>query len=174
MHRLTRIVRSYDRLATPRMTAFALDWLLFIVYAAVIFFAVSPFIQPAFDDSPFVSELVGMLCVTLPLVLYFTISEWRWGHTVGKRLTRLKVQSTGPGRMTLPQSVIRNVMKFAPWELAHFAIWHAFLFPDSPLNLLGYGALCLSYILVGWYGFCLLFRPGRAPYESLSRTRVVR
>ena len=106
------------------MTAFAIDWLLFIVYAAVIFFAVSPFIQPAFDDSPFVSELVGMLCVTLPLVLYFTISEWRWGHTVGKRLTRLKVQSTGPGRMTLPQSVIRNVMKFAPWELAHFAIWH--------------------------------------------------
>lgn len=57
--------------------------------------------------------------------------------TVGKRRLGLQVCTTDDGRLTWPHSLLRNVLKFLPWELAHVAVWHVTLV-DEPASFWTY------------------------------------
>ncbi|HEX6415938.1 MAG TPA: RDD family protein [Candidatus Saccharimonadales bacterium] len=158
-----------------RLIAFLLDTLILAVYAGALFFFVSPVVRPLFAASALQAELTGFVLLTLPFVLYFILSESsaRSG-SIGKRIMGLSVlNSKTKKRIGLVQSVKRSVIKFLPWELAHFAIWNAFIF-ESDLSSVAMVALVFCYILAGGYIAGLVMKSHRPLYDRLAGTIVIK
>jgi uncharacterized RDD family membrane protein YckC len=76
-------------------------------------------------------HLLGFLTLTLPIMIYFIVSEFKVGGTPGKRFTGLKVVSFNSQPLTLTQVIIRNIIKFLPWEFAHVLVYILILVPKS-------------------------------------------
>lgn len=169
-------MRSVVVLGFRRIIAFTIDWCVVAVYAGLLFLFVSPVAAPLFKTSPRVAEAAGFCLLTLPMVLYFTLTEASpWRATLGKRIMRLRVAKTQSGRrMSYKQSFVRTALKFLPWELAHFAVWNVFVFTDSPAGGVGIVALTLSYVLIFTYGISLFVASGRTPYDRIAQTIVRR
>lgn len=163
-----------------RILAFAWDYLLIAAYIAVLVLAGLAAMKWAPQQMswafgcPARGQLFGFLLLTLPVVLYFSISEAsRQQASWGKSRRGLRVVSTGDGRLGLLRSLLRNLLKFTPWELSHFFVWQAaFRGPDLPswINL-GFGAV---WALIAAYGLSLwMSGSGQAIYDRLARARVV-
>lgn len=128
--------------------------------------------------NPVNGELIGFATLTLPVILYFTLSEnGKYGGTIGKRKFGLQIMSKSLTKASFKQLLLRNCIKFLPWELAHFFIYRLFYFnslskiiPDWVLTgLVASQALALIYLL------CILFnKRNQSVYEFLSRTIVVK
>lgn len=113
--------------------------------------------------------------LTLPVVLYFALTERSaMRASPGKRALGLCVAGPDGTGIALSRALVRNVLKFLPWEVAHTAIWHApgqpFIdLPTASFMALHAGALALA----GLYIASLFVGSGRTPYERLSGTRVI-
>lgn len=156
-----------------RLVAFAIDCGLLAVYAGLLF-AASPFLRPLFTSSPYTAELTGFLLLTLPFGLYFAICEASpWSASIGKRAMKLRVVDFNTNRrIRFSKSLLRSAVKFLPWELAHFTIWHAFVFASS-LQYIAMGALTVSYILMITYIVELVRVPHRTLFDRAAHTKVV-
>jgi hypothetical protein len=64
-----------------------------------ISFVAKPVLIPLFTASPLSAELAGFLLITLVAGVH--------GQPIG-----------------LGRSLLRSALKFIPWEMAHFTIWH--------------------------------------------------
>lgn len=158
-----------------RVLSFALDCGVLGVYAGALFLLVSPFVRPLFVQSPYAAELTGFLMLTLPFGLYLAISEASsWSASFGKKIMGLRVVSdSDKKRVSFWRSLLRTSLKLLPWELAHFAIWHAFIF-ESDFENVALSALVLCYGLAAVYLFGLLRKPHRTLYDFVSGTVVGR
>lgn len=118
-----------------RIFAFLLDYLVIVIYGVfvvgTISFAFRPYVQSLFSTSSAVAELMGFCMMTLPVSLYFILSECsKWQGTLGKRKMGVCVVDGSGQRIGIGRSVVRTAVKFLPWELAHFSIWQIML-PSS-------------------------------------------
>ncbi len=156
--------------AWPRLLAFGLDYLFILLYMALLLvLGVTVFSPLLTDPAPWQGQLLGFFSLTLPVVLYFALSESLTGATLGKRLLSLRVAELSGNRLTLPRSLVRSGIKFLPWEISHTAIYRV-VQPDAPA-LWSY----LFFVSLGLVGICLatLFRPPhRPPYDRLSGATV--
>ena len=102
---------------------------------------------------------------TLPALLYFVVTSWLHGATLGQRLLNLRLlPARGEGRVPLPRLVLRFALLLAPFELNHAAMLHR-----------AWWAFLAMYALVGLIGLSmLLHRETRGLHDLLGRTRVVR
>ncbi len=156
-------------MAFRRLAAWAIDWTVIVMYGVILFVFASPIIKPLFLRSAFEADATGFIILTLPIFVYLSVSEAVWGGTLGKRLLKLRVCVAGTKlRASGTKVMFRNAIKLVPWELAHFSIWNAFIFSDSPFRAEGYVALVLAYGLAGLYIAGLFFKSGRTLYDSLS------
>src|SRR5690625_4152239 len=119
-----------------RIYAFLLDYLVITVYGifvvGTISFVFRPYIEPLFSSSPVTAELTGFFMITLPVSLYFILCECsKWQGTLGKRKMDIRVVDGFGQRIGIGRSAVRTVIKFLPWEVAHFGIWRLML----PSNL---------------------------------------
>ena len=123
-----------DRLPTAslpaRAAAFGLDYLLIAAYlvvavgAGVLLRLLAPEPSRAVFRDPLRGELTGSVVLTLPITLWFALSERSTaGGTWGKRRMRLRVVTGDGRRLSLGRSLLRSGLKFLPWELAHAVIW---------------------------------------------------
>lgn len=115
-----------------RIYAFLLDWLVIIVYGIFVVGSISfvfrPYIEPLFSSSTITAELTGFFMITLPVSLYFILYECsKWQGTLGKRKMGIRVVDELGQRIGIMQSIVRTVIKFLPWEVAHFGIWQLIL-----------------------------------------------
>jgi uncharacterized RDD family membrane protein YckC len=114
------------------------------------------------------------LLITLPVTLYFALGESStWQATWGKRRQRLTVIGLTGARLSRTQALVRTVLKFIPWELAHTCIWQIRFAPSdsSPLITAGF---VLVWILVGANLVSLLrSRSHQTLYDRLAGTYVV-
>lgn len=113
------------------------------------------------------AQAFGLL--TGPVILYFILCERSgWKGTIGKRVTRLQVEPA-----SLPRIILRNLLKFLPWELAHTAIGQG---SPTPLvtepNALGWSLICVSLSLCIVYVAGLFIGSGRPLYDRLAGTQV--
>ncbi len=174
--------RPQGLLATPlqRVFAFGADYIVIAVYAAFLTFlsfyiADGEFKAPVAVTDKIAGHMLGFATMTLPVVLYFSLLEsGRAGASLGKRLLRVRVTQTNGAPLGLRKSLFRNLLKFAPWEIAHAAIWHVpgrpFLDPMPAANLgfsIGALTIVILYILS-------LFIGGRTLYDRLAGTIVTR
>ena len=165
-----------------RLAAFAIDYGVIAVYAGLlagITFALHWMIgAQAVLPTTFAQKLAGQalaFCLfTLPVVLYFALSEAsRRQATLGKAVMRLCLTTMNHQRVPLKRSLLRSVIKFAPWELAHTAVWHI---PGQPFvsepRVLNWAGWAVALLVAAGYVGALFVGSGRTPYDWASGTRV--
>lgn len=165
-----------------RLKAFVIDYLIILIYIGMLFggtILISNYFHIKFDNvNPVIGELIGFATLTLPVILYFTLSEnGKYVGTIGKRKFGLQIISKSLTKASFKQLLLRNCIKFLPWELAHFFIYRLFYFnslnktiPDWVLTgLIVSQGLALVYLL------CIIFnKSNQSIYELVSRTIVVK
>jgi len=115
-----------------RIYAFLIDYLVIIVYGVFVVGTISiifrSHVSPLFLNSPVTAELTGFIMITLPVSLYFALSESsKWQGTFGKRKMGVRVANDVGDRIGISRSIFRTTIKFLPWEIAHFGIWRLIL-----------------------------------------------
>src|SRR3954470_13432108 len=118
-----------------RFKAFMIDYVLILVYGAVLFILnvfLFPSLQSFFHDSPIVAQFTGFLMVTFPVSLYFIISDSKiGGQSLGKRKTGIRVVGKNGEALSLLQITFRTILKFLPWELSHFLVYRLMYIGDG-------------------------------------------
>jgi uncharacterized RDD family membrane protein YckC len=157
-----------------RIAAFLIDYFLIAVYMGILFFVAFLLRRlNAFEiSSPGGRQVLGVITLTLPVVLYFALSEAssRQG-SIGKQATRLKVTDVLGKRIGIGRSLLRSGLKFLPWELAHTFVHRVPKSGDMPVEVTA--ALIGSFALAGIYLAGLFVGSRRPPYDQLAGTRVV-
>lgn len=164
-----------------RLKAFIIDYFIILIYIGLLLGAtlsISAIFHLKLENvNPVIGELIAFATLTLPVILYFVISEnSEYAGTIGKRKMGVQIVNKTLVKASIGQLLIRNCIKFLPWELAHFFIYRLFYFnsitettPEWVLT-----GLIVSQGLVIIYLFCIIFiKNNRSIYELLSQTRVV-
>lgn len=166
-----------ERLAWRCLAAFGLDYLLILLYMGLLALVSLTFLTPRLSlNVPWQTQLLGFTTLTLPVGLYFALSESFGGGTLGKRWLGLKVTDETGAPLLLHRSLLRSGLKFAPWELSHTAVYRlipwtvegAALSFGQWTFLLGFYAL--SFGLAASY-VVGLFR-GQPLHDRVARSRV--
>lgn len=154
-----------------RVTAFLLDYVILLLYAGLLF-AASSLLPTAWFATPNRSQFTAFLFMTLPVIVYFSLTEASaWQGTVGKRLRRLRVAGCNGGRIGLRRAFLRSAIKFLPWELAHTFIQHQPVWPEAVVLGGSIGAMGLMAIFTG----LMVITPHRqALWDMAARTMVIR
>lgn len=104
-----------------RAAAFGVDYLLIAAWLAVVVAVgailrlLVPDLAAALFADPLVGEAVGFVLITLPVGLYFAVSEaGSAGATWGKRRMGVRVLTADAERLTLGRSALRTVLKLVP------------------------------------------------------------
>ena len=166
-----------------RIAAYLVDYLVIAAYVALLTGAsfassASRRLDFALSGSPAMGQLVAFVALTLPVMLYFAVSEASpWQGTLGKRVLKLRVAAHGKGsRLSFRRALLRAALKFAPWELAHTVLWRVEGWPlDTPqpttVHWLGFA---LSLLWAGWYLLSLFVGSQRTLYDRAAASVVVR
>ena len=101
---------------------------IYIVFLTGLFmlFRLEPlsFIPRTLFATPFSGQITVICMLTIPVILYFSFCESsRFRQTFGKCKADLRVITTSGTKLSLPRALLRSVVKFIPWELAHTCIW---------------------------------------------------
>ncbi|MDR7238157.1 RDD family protein [Neobacillus drentensis] len=162
---------------STRLIAFLWDYVIISCYLFLLFgisFFARPLLNPLFTSSSFSAEITGFVLITMPVYLYFAISEGLKLHaTWGKRKMGIVVESVRGQPIGLGRSLFRSALKFAPWELAHFTIWHIVIpskYPDYLISLL----LMTVYVLIFIYLISHLKSKNKQTVYDLIAGTVVR
>ncbi len=168
-----------DATALQRAGAWALNAVVIVAWIGFVsglrLFAFGDASPPTADaSSKLAGHGMGLLTLTLPILLYFSLSEWRWGYSLGKAALGLRVVDKTGHYPTFGRALLRNVFLLAPWEMAHSAIWWApgrpFLDPPDDVAR---GVLAAAIgIALTWFASTLIW-PGRSIHDRLSGTKVV-
>ncbi|MGG3466130.1 RDD family protein [Neobacillus pocheonensis] len=159
-----------------RIIAFLWDYVIISGYLILLFavsFFARPWLIPLFTASSLSAEITGFLLITLPVYLYFSISEGlKWHATWGKRKMGIVVVGVRGQPIGLGRSLFRSALKFAPWELAHFTIWHMVAPPE-------YSDYLIYSLLIAVYGLVFIYlisplksKNNQTVYDSIAGTVV--
>jgi uncharacterized RDD family membrane protein YckC len=163
-----------------RIAAIVVDYLLIVGYlvivaiVSIVLRSVSPRMLSALFGSPMSGELSSFVLVTLPVTLYFAISEASpRGATWGKRRIGLRVVTSAGERLTVARSLARTAGKFVPWELSHAAVWQ-FLFAKQGPLIFPSVLQSIAWVLVILNVITAFVDPShRALHDRIAGTRVV-
>lgn len=162
-----------------RLKAFLLDYLLILIYLAMLFIIalfLVPSIRLLFQNSLIQAQIIGFILITLPVSLYFIITDSCIGkQSFGKKRAKIRVLNQKGESASVLQMSIRTIIKFLPWELSHFLAYRlvdlgdaAIPFQYSLLGVLIY-TLMFSYILSA-----LFTKKKQSLYDIISKTQVVK
>ena len=169
--------------AWRRVAAYLVDYLAIAAYIALLTGAsfasgASRRLDLALSGNPALGQLVAFIALTLPVMLYFAVSEASpWQATLGKRALSIRVAAHGAvGRLSFWRTLLRAALKFAPWELAHTVLWRVEGWPlespqPTPIHWLGFA---LSLLWAGWYLVSLFGGSRRTLYDRAAASVVVR
>lgn len=156
-----------------RVKAFFWDYLLITAYLILvaIVFIFLPIAQ--FFENRIQAQVIGFSLVTLPVILYYTFSESSSKQgTFGKQRQLIKVVDENGKQIPFVRALIRNLLKFLPWEISHTMIWQIQFYPDASSSLLGFG---LVYVLIGLnIASVLINKTHQTVYDLITKTFVVR
>lgn len=128
--------------------------------------------------NPVIGESIAFATLTLPVILYFTMTEnGKYSGTIGKRKFGLQVVTKSLTKASFKQLLLRNCINFLPWELAHFFIYRLFYFDSLGRAIPAWvmAGLIVSQGLALIYLLCIIFnKNNQSIYELLSGTKVVK
>lgn len=161
-----------------RFKAFMIDYLLILVYLAVLFVLnvfLFPSLQEWFKGSPSEAQFAGFLMVTLPISLYFIISDSViGGQSFGKKKMGIQVADENGSALSVPHTMFRTILKFLPWELSHYLVYRLMYIGDGEVPLFYYMIGGLIYTLMFIYILTAVFtKKKQSLYDILAKTQVV-
>lgn len=166
--------------AWSRARAFAYDALALALYLAVLLCAAAAVhaYAPAVAERLATAEtghLAGLLSFTLPAVLCFAFLEASPAQaTWGKRRCGLRLAAVDGRRVRLLQALWRNVLKFAPWEIAHGCAWRLWYGASATGPWVQAGLILVAALAAANLACAALTPRRQALYDLLSGTLVVR
>jgi hypothetical protein len=107
-----------------RIKALVIDYLFIVLYLIVLFSLTMGFYYLLFDGIPDFTEekiqWISFLTTVFPITIFFTIKEARKPFaSIGKKKVGLTVKYL---KNPILGSLIRNILKFLPWQLGHMAV----------------------------------------------------
>ena len=110
-----------------RMIEFLFDYLFIIAYLALLFLGSMLIYIIFFNGVPEFTEIQSQWLVfftsVLPIMLLFTFLDYAKNWCFGKTKAGLQLVYQ---KKTVQASLIRNTIKFLPWQLGHMATIHGF------------------------------------------------
>jgi len=164
---------SEQKIVLYRLLAFFVDWLVIACWGGFLYVSVMSYTSGEIPSisSLWESQMVGFLFMTLPTILYFSFSESsKFQATIGKRVIGLSVVPQHEGSPMFSKVLLRNIVKFLPWEFGHLTANLA-IYSSTAIPFWIYIAMSLSIAIPVWWLASIFFR-GYAPYESISKTCV--
>lgn len=126
---------------------------------------------------PSTAHLLSFIFVTLPIGLYFAITEASPARaTFGKRLMHVQVDDPKGARLTIARSMLRTAAKFTPWELSHAAVWRfRFAADGAPHDHVAVALLVTAWVLVSVNVICVgVDKRRRTLYDLIAGSIVTR
>lgn len=160
------------KLLIKRVLAFGIDYLVIVAYALLLFGITSLFGLTVFG--PIRGQVVGFVTLTLPVFLYFYLNERStYRATIGKRVMNISViTNLQSGNRNV---LIRNVLKFLPWEIAHIGVhWIVYY---SRMEMVTpnwvWAVLILPQIVVlGYMISAIIYKGEQSLYDKIANTKI--
>lgn len=155
-----------------RLLATLIDYSLVLLFAFTMFCIVVAANLQLSDPGPVLGQVVGFFSLTLPVYLYFYLTEKSKRHaTIGKRIMGLQVVSNSPNKFFL-----RNLLKLLPWEIAHAGVHWVIHFSNHGIEppLWIWALLILPQLMVAIYAISAAVYQGESSlYDKLADTKVL-
>lgn len=161
-------------IAVRRSLAFALDWLVVVLWGGLLFGAVLIATNgtPPQPENPWTAQAIGFLTMTVPVTLYFAFFESSaLRASLGKRVLGLIVSSETGERLSLRPALLRNAIKFAPWECGHTLAQQAAFSGEAGLPAWAWGPAAVALVGPVWW-LVAMFATGRPPYDRWASAQV--
>ena len=133
-----------------RMTEFLFDYLFIIAYLALLFLGSMLIYIIFFNGIPEFTEIQSQWLVfftsILPITLLFTFLDYAKNGSFGKTKAGLELVYR---RKTVQASLVRNTIKFLPWQIGHMGTIHGFYSEFDLLSIiLSISATLLAVLLL--------------------------
>lgn len=158
-----------------RVLAWIIDFGIIVLYAVLLFSVTSLLFNVQQTDlNPYFGQLIGFLTLTLPVIIYSYLTEnSKWKATIGKRILNLIVLT--PENKSTNNVLLRNVLKYLPWELAHTGVHWVIYFEsigrDTPIWT--WVILIVPQIIVFIYFVTIIISKGQeSVYDRISGTKL--
>ena len=162
-----------------RLLAFLIDYFIIVIYAAFLF-GLTVLVHNIFKfnfqrPSAFLSQAIGFVTMTVPVFLYFYLSE-KSNHrgTIGKRLLRIYTKTNT--EQSNKSILLRNLIKFLPWEIAHTGVQWAVFYSSQNIEppVWVWIALILPQLFVIIYVLSIIISKGKTSiYDKIAGTSVI-
>ena len=120
-----------------RMTEFLFDYLFILAYLLILFLGSMLIYIIFFNGIPEFTEIQSQCLVfltsVLPIILLFTYLDYKNNGSFGKAKAGLELVYQ---KKTVQASLIRNVIKFLPWQLGHMGTIHGFYSNFDKLSII--------------------------------------
>jgi uncharacterized RDD family membrane protein YckC len=160
--------------AVRRLWAFAVDWLVLVLWGGVVFGAVMIATggNPPQPEGPWAGQAVSLLTMTVPFTLYFARGESSAVQaSLGKRTLGLVVSRETGGRLSFGPALLRNAVKFTPWEFGHTVAWQSVFAGEAGFPAWVWGPAIIALVGPVWW-LVALIGTGRTPYDRWAFARV--
>jgi uncharacterized RDD family membrane protein YckC len=163
-------------IAVRRSLAFALDWMVVVLWGGMLLGGVMIATNgnPPRPENPLAAQAIGLLTMTVPVTLYFALCESSaWRASLGKRALGLVVSRETGGRLPLRSALLRNAVKFVPWECGHALAQQAAFSGEGGFPAWVWGPAAVALIGPVWW-LVAMFTTGRTPYDRWTSAMVAR
>ena len=110
-----------------RMIEFLFDYLLILTYLVLLFLCAISYYYIFFNGIPMQTEIqsqsLTFFITVLPIMLYFTFLDYKKNGSFGKAKAGLQLVYK---KKTVQASLLRNTIKFLPWQIGHMGTIHGF------------------------------------------------
>ena len=133
-----------------RMTEFLFDYLFILAYLVLLFLGSMLIYIIFFNGVPEFTEILSQWLVfftsVLPITLLFTFLDYKNDGSFGKVKAGLELVYQ---KKTVQASLIRNTIKFLPWQIGHMGTIHGFYSEFDVLSIsLSISATLLAVLLL--------------------------
>ena len=154
-----------------RMIELLFDYLFILAYLALLFLGSMLFYTIFFNGIPEYTEIQSQCLVfftsVLPVTLLFTFLDYTKNGSFGKAKAGLQLIYK---KKTVQSSLIRNAIKFLPWQIGHMGTIHGFY---SEFDFLSIILSCLATLLAVVLLAMMVFRKDKRHLGDLiAHTQV--
>ena len=163
------------RLLIHRILAWTIDFGVIVSYAVLLFTVTSLIFQvKQVAQNPYFGQLIGFLTLTLPVITYSYLTEKsQLKATIGKRILNLIVLTQE--NKTTKSVLLRNVLKFLPWELAHtgvhWIVYYESIDIETPIWVLII-LIVPQIMVILYFGSIILSQGESSIYDRISSTKL--
>lgn len=167
-----------------RFSAALIDYIVIVLYGLCLAGVTVLFYNIIFNGipdlintiGPLGTQLIGFVTLTLPILLYFFITESSQRHaSLGKRAVGIRVSNITNKTVTRSQILVRTLVKFLPWEFAHTFVHQVVYYSQNngtPPAWVMVGLIIANLLPWIYVGFIVFRKDHRAPHDLIAKTLV--